>query len=63
MAESKKQITLQLDLQEVNTILKALGAMPFMEVYRIIEKIHVQASEPAALPAKPAPRKTPKRKN
>lgn len=63
MAESKKQITLQFDLQEVNIILKALGAMPFMEVYRIIEKIHVQASEPAALPGKPAPRKTTKRKN
>lgn len=44
MAESKKQIALQLELHEVNTILKALGNLPFMEVYRIIEKIHVQAA-------------------
>lgn len=45
MATGKEdtQIELQLTLDEVNTVIEALGHMPFMRVYRIIEKIHVQA--------------------
>lgn len=43
--ESTKTVRLELTVEETNTILKALGHLPFMEVYRIIEKIHVQAQQ------------------
>lgn len=41
---AQKEITLTLSLDECNTIIEALGQLPFMRVYRIIEKIHIQAS-------------------
>ncbi len=37
-------IQLQLELAEVNKILNALGALPFSEVYQLIEKIQRQAT-------------------
>jgi len=42
-AKENKTFQLELTLEEANTIIEALGHMPFMRVYRIIEKIHVQA--------------------
>lgn len=49
MKDSKKTASLQLDLtlEEVNIILKALGNLPFNEVYDIIGKIHDQANAQA----------------
>ena len=40
----QKSIHLDLSFDEVNLILKALGTMPFQEVYDIIGKIHEQAN-------------------
>lgn len=37
-------IQLQLELAEVNKILKSLGALPYSEVYQLIEKIQHQAA-------------------
>lgn len=39
-----KEITLKLPIDDVNTILQALGNMPFQQVYRIIQEIQQQAS-------------------
>jgi hypothetical protein len=36
-------IKLELTIDEVNVVLEALAKQPFMEVYKIIEKIHLQA--------------------
>jgi hypothetical protein len=41
--KQEKNITLELKLEEVNTVLEALAKEPFMNVYKLIEKIHVQA--------------------
>ncbi|MFK7796100.1 MAG: hypothetical protein AB8E82_01515 [Aureispira sp.] len=41
----KKPIQLDLNFEEVNTILKALGNLPFNEVYDLIGKIHDQANQ------------------
>ncbi|TND02435.1 MAG: hypothetical protein FD123_4108 [Bacteroidetes bacterium] len=41
---AQKEIDLRLTIEEINTVLESLGQMPFMRVYRIIEKIHIQAS-------------------
>ena len=40
-----KNLKLTLPLDDVNLILKALGQMPFSEVYQVIEKINRQANE------------------
>lgn len=40
----KKHIQLDLNYEEVNVILKALGNLPFNEVYDLIGKIHEQAN-------------------
>ncbi len=40
----KKEIQIQLDIDEINTIIEALGQLPFMKVYKIIEKIHIQSN-------------------
>lgn len=37
-------IQLKLSFDEINTILKALGNLPFNEVYDLIGKIHDQAN-------------------
>lgn len=39
------EVKLVLTIDEVNTILESLGKGPFVEVYKIIEKIHLQADE------------------
>ncbi len=40
-----KQIELKLSVDEVNTILEAMGQMPFIKVFSIIEKIQQQAAK------------------
>lgn len=44
---SDKTIELQLNFEEINLILKALGKLPFNEVYDVIGKIHDQANTQA----------------
>jgi hypothetical protein len=41
---NKKDIQLELNFEEINVILKALGTLPFNEVYDLIGKIHEQAN-------------------
>lgn len=43
--DQNKKLQLNLSLDEINIILKALGNMPFNEVYDLIGKIHEQAAE------------------
>lgn len=38
-----KQLQLELTLEEVNTILTALGQQPYVQVYELIGKIRQQA--------------------
>ena len=40
-----KEINLRLTIEEINIVLKALGRMPFQEVYGLVHKIHVQSTE------------------
>ena len=40
--DNNKNIQLKLNFEEVNVILKALGNLPFNEVYDLIGKIHEQ---------------------
>jgi len=40
-----KKLKLDLTIDEVNLILKALGNLPFSEVFELIGKINEQASE------------------
>jgi hypothetical protein len=39
-----KNIQLELSFEEVNLVLKALGQMPFNQVYELIGSIHEQAN-------------------
>ena len=41
--QKNNDITLDLNIEEVNLILKALSNLPFNEVYELIGKIHEQA--------------------
>ncbi|MDC0230669.1 hypothetical protein OAK19_01765 [Aureispira] len=45
--DTTRNIQLKLNFEEVNVILKALGLLPFNEVYDLIGKIHDQANEQA----------------
>lgn len=38
------RISLNLDLDEVNVIIKALSERPFREVYELVGKIHAQSN-------------------
>lgn len=38
-----EELNLKLSVEEINKILEALGRMPFVDVYKLIEKIHLQA--------------------
>jgi len=40
-----KDIKLELSLDEINTIIEALGKQPFVNVYRLIEKLHLEAKK------------------
>lgn len=56
-------VRLDLTLQEANLVLEALGAMPFVRVYALVDKIQQQAQQqlPGAGGAGPAvsPAETP----
>lgn len=41
----EEKITFELSDQEANIIIEALGHLPFMKVYKLIEKIHLQAKK------------------
>lgn len=43
-----KKINLKLSVQEVNLVLKALGNLPFNEVFELIGTIHDQANAQTA---------------
>ncbi len=43
-----KQIRLELNVDETNLILEALGNLPFIKVHELISKIHQQASPQVA---------------
>ena len=40
-----KEIQLTLSIDEINQIIEQLGNLPFSKVYKLIEKIHVQANK------------------
>lgn len=42
---NEKKIKLELSVKEVNVIFKALGQLPFVEVYEIIGKLNEQANQ------------------
>jgi hypothetical protein len=44
MKASSKNITFTLSVDEANKIFKALGALPFSEVYELIGKLNEQAN-------------------
>ncbi|MBC7862879.1 MAG: hypothetical protein IAF38_07880 [Bacteroidia bacterium] len=39
-----KELKLQLSIAEANTIIKALGNLPYTQVHELIAKIHSQAT-------------------
>jgi hypothetical protein len=43
-----KEFKLELSLNEVNLILKALGDLPYSQVTELVAKIHAQAKEQLA---------------
>ncbi|BDD06433.1 hypothetical protein [Aureibacter tunicatorum] len=45
-----KNITLNVSIDEANTIFKALGKLPFEEVYELIGKLNEQANEQTSQP-------------
>lgn len=53
---NEQTITFTLSVQEANSVLQALGQMPFAQVVELIDKLRKQGSEQvsAQLPADPA---------
>ena len=45
---SQPTLTLQLSIDEVNTILNALGGLPFVQVHELIGKVQAQAASQLA---------------
>lgn len=43
-SKSNDEITLSFTREEANLIIEGLGALPFKNVYKLIEKIHLQAN-------------------
>ena len=41
----KQEITITLTLDEVNTILSALGDRPYVQVFELVRKVQEQAAE------------------
>lgn len=44
-AREIKEIQISFTIDEINTIIEALGKEQFVKVYRIIEKLHVEAKK------------------
>lgn len=45
MEEQVQEVVFQLTLEEANLIFKALGKLPFEQVYELIGKLNQQANE------------------
>ncbi len=45
-----KEINLKLTVDEANTVLQALGQLPFAQVYNLVEKIRNQAGQQLEMP-------------
>lgn len=45
MVTKGERMKLELDLNEINTILAALGAQPYTQVFQLVTKIQQQAQE------------------
>lgn len=45
LKKSDKDILLQLNIDEINKVIEALAKQPFMDVYKLIEKIHLQVKD------------------
>ena len=45
--KSAPKIQLELTVEEVNTVLQALGNLPFNQVFELIGKVHDQANAQA----------------
>lgn len=43
-----REYTFALTEDEINVILKGLGALPYAEVFQLIQKIHMQAQQQSA---------------
>lgn len=41
----QKELTLTLSIDEINTVLEALGEMPFSKVFQLIDKVQRQAAQ------------------
>ena len=39
-----EKVKIELNLEEINIIIDALGKQPFAKVYKLIEKLHLQAN-------------------
>jgi len=42
LKKSDNDILLSLKIEDVNKVIEALAKQPFMDVYKLIEKIHIQ---------------------
>ncbi len=45
MSKNKKNIHFELSVEEANIIFRALGKLPFEEVYEVIGKLNAQANQ------------------
>ena len=45
LKKSDKDVLLQLNIDEINKVIEALAKQPFMDVYKLIEKIHLQVKD------------------
>lgn len=43
--DKEKNVKIEFSVEELNTIIEALGKEPFIKVYRIIEKLHVESKK------------------
>ena len=49
-----QKITLNLTIDEINVIIKALSERPFREVYELVGKVHAQSNSQISLNKAPA---------
>ena len=41
----EEKINIELDIEEINLLIEALSNLPFKKVYKVIEKLHIQANK------------------
>lgn len=39
------ELNIKMSVQELNTVLEALGNQPYLQVFELISKLHIQAQE------------------